>query len=137
MAKPKAAFNPEDFDGDAGGPLFDAAAKSRARGTDPETSKDAAAYITGSRAAAQSAALVALVETAPGRTTQELAALHAGLTRSQISRRAGELRDVGRLVAGPARRCAVTGRNATTWDVPQAGGQTHADRVAELAKGGE
>ena len=88
-----------------------------ARRTDPATSHEAAERVTadGSRAV-QTAECLDAVARWPGCTSAELA-VRMGCSRYVPARRLPELRSVGAVANGPARKCSVTGKLALTWVV--------------------
>src|SRR5262245_36086994 len=86
----------------------------------PATSAEAAAQIAGRLPDVQ-AWVLGLVRRTPGRTAQELGREHRVGDIRQINRRLPELEEMGLVLRGPARRCAVTGRQAHAWDVAPAG----------------
>lgn len=89
-----------------------------ARGTDPETSHEAAEHVTktGARAAQQRMAANA-VDCYPGLTSMELA-VRTGLCRFMLARRLPECRTAGTVRMGIARPCSRTGRTAHEWHPP-------------------
>jgi predicted transcriptional regulator len=93
---------------------LDRAAKRRARATDPETSKLAAAHVTGHLGDIQRWALE-IVKAYPGSTASELADVKGIGDPRQINRRLPELEELGRVRRGEARECQITGRKAATW----------------------
>lgn len=86
-----------------------------ARGTDPDTSHQAAAEITASglRHQQQEAAARA-VRRHPGCTSHELAQL-TGMDRYALARRLPECATAGEVAKGEAKLCTVSGRRAITW----------------------
>ena len=90
-------------------------AKVRARRTDPEPSHVAARDLVASgELGRQQALALDLVRRRPGLTSHELADGNVTL-RYMAARRLPELSRKGLVRRGPARRCRVTGRLATTW----------------------
>lgn len=85
------------------------------RAGDPETSHVAEAHVnaTGKRASDQDR-VAALVSIAPGRTARELAA-GGSLSHETLHKRLPECVTGGAVRRGEPRRCAQTGRMATTW----------------------
>jgi hypothetical protein len=91
--------------------------RTRARTTDPEPSHVAArALVASGELGRQQALAFALVRRRPGLTSHELADGNTVL-RYQLARRLPELARPPLMLVqrGPARRCRVTGRLATTW----------------------
>ncbi len=85
------------------------------RNSDPATSAEAARLIVPKLAHLHEETL-AFVKQFPGRTASELAAIYQyELDTRKIGRRLPELVKMNKLYRGPARKCSVTGRNATTW----------------------
>lgn len=86
-----------------------------ARGSDPETSHQAAAFVTttGARAHQQHQAAAA-VRAFPGKTSFELA-MATDLDRYTLARRLPECETAQSVVRGAARTCTITGRQALTW----------------------
>ena len=85
-----------------------------ARGTDPESSHQAAEHITkiGDRATQQRQVVRAAAKW-PGLTSRELAA-KMNQCRYVVARRLPEVSPIY-VTNGPPRRCTVTGRLAQTW----------------------
>lgn len=89
----------------------------RARATDPETSKHAAAAAHGLANAHRNLILAALADGVP-RTADEIAPL-VGLHRHQVGRRLGEMRDDGYLVVAEGiTKPTPSGRAAQCWRLP-------------------
>lgn len=91
--------------------------RTRARTTDPEPSHAAARDLVASGELGRQQALAfELVRRRPGHTSHELADGNTAL-RYQLARRLPELARPPLMLVkrGPARRCRVTGRLATTW----------------------
>lgn len=86
-----------------------------ARNTDPQTSHEAAEFITssGKRAAQQQLTATAVAQY-PGLTSMELAK-RCRMDRYMLARRMSECEEAGQVRRGPARQCAVSRRQATTW----------------------
>lgn len=84
------------------------------RRSDPETSKEAAAYVENRLAGARGRALY-FVRRYPGRTTNELSVLAEDRDFRTIGRRLNELDRLGLIERGAPKKCQVTGRNGTTW----------------------
>lgn len=96
--------------------LFKPTGIARARNADPETSHQAAKQIeTSGKAGTQRAEVLAVVQKFPGSTAGEIA-FYGLLDRHAVSRRLPELREMGKVVNGPARKCRSLGSNAMTWD---------------------
>lgn len=93
--------------------------EARAAHADPATSHEAADRMTRSgRAAANAAAVLALVRANPGLTSRELSELPAcpaGIDRWECARRLPDLERHGRVRKGPARACRSSGTRAVTW----------------------
>lgn len=93
----------------------------RARASDPDTSKAAAAHVerTG-LAARQAQAVLDAVKRWPGLTSRELWVKHkaAGglLDRHDFARRLPELANHGLVRNGTARQCQSSGMKAMTWE---------------------
>jgi hypothetical protein len=86
-----------------------------ARATDPDTSHEAAEYVTdtGIRAA-QCRRVADAVRRFPGRTSNELSDA-SGIDRYTIARRLPEL-EPAHVTRGDARTCRISGRRALTWE---------------------
>ncbi len=92
-------------------PLFD-----RARVDDPDTSKQAAAFVTDTGlATAQQAVVWELVRGNNGMTARELATVGLQLAHEVLHKRLPEVARKGMIRKGRVRKCNVTGRNAATW----------------------
>lgn len=93
--------------------------EARAAAADPATSHESADRMTRSgRAAANAAAVLALVRAHPGLTSRELSELPgcpAGIDRHEVARRTSDLERAGRVRKGPARACRGSGTKAVTW----------------------
>lgn len=86
-----------------------------ARTTDPITSHLADAHHTASGAKAyQQRTTTAAVESYPGMTSLELGH-KTGQCRFMLARRLPECEEAGTVRRGPARKCAISGRQAVTW----------------------
>lgn len=95
----------------AGGTLYPPAT----RPTDPSTSLRAEQRVTevGKRQTDMERCVV-LVRHYPGSTAGELA-FHAGMERSEASKRLADARHKGLVKNGPSRRCTVKGSLMLTW----------------------
>ncbi|MEN4951887.1 winged helix-turn-helix domain-containing protein [Stenotrophomonas sp. TWI819] len=92
-----------------------------ARATDPSTSHEAAGYVVSSGLQTQQqACALAAVRQHPGLTSAELSQA-SGLDRFMLARRLPELLEAELVCHGEARKCAVSGRRAMTWDLVSAG----------------
>src|SRR5690606_15058935 len=89
-----------------------------ARNTDPESSHEAAEFVTmsGKRAAQQQIA-AKVVEQYPGLTSLELAK-RVRMDRYMLARRLPECEAQGTVRRGQIRRCSKSGRLAATWYPP-------------------
>jgi hypothetical protein len=88
-----------------------------ARNSDPETSHEAARRIiaTGDHEQ-QKMAVLAAVQTWPGRTARELAR-HTGIAHEIVHKRCPDLRKAGLIENGPTRLCEISGHSCQTWKV--------------------
>jgi hypothetical protein len=84
-----------------------------ARHSDPHTSREAAGEVRLTVQMQETFAALRAWRGAPP-TSHELAGTNLTL-RYRYARRLADLREVGMVANGPARRCAVTGRSALTW----------------------
>ncbi len=90
--------------------------KGRARVTDPGTSKEAAAHVKASGAAARIRTLaLEAVGRYPGHTSSELARIYGFSDPRVLGRRLSELDRKGLVVRAEPRKCKVSGRSAATW----------------------
>ena len=98
------------------GPLFAVPTSPLARKTDPETSKESAAAMKGSRRRGDMHHLVLeAVRLHPGSTASELTA-HEGFADPRlINRRLGELEDSGLIQVRGRRRNPATGQKEMCW----------------------
>jgi len=93
--------------------LFEA--KARARRTDPQTSHVAAKNVERSGGAKdQRSKCLEIVKGNPNLTAAEIA-VKAGMERHVPSRRLPELREMGLVVNGKARKCRAVGSVSMTW----------------------
>lgn len=89
-----------------------------ARATDPQTSHEAADFMTASgKRAAQQELTAKAVEQYPGHTALEIATRFR-MDRYMLGRRLSECERDGTVKRGPARMCKVSKRNAHTWFGP-------------------
>jgi hypothetical protein len=100
--------------------LWDVPAAAKA---DPSTSHRAAAEVTASGVRGQNVRKVAhLVRLHPRCTSRELAATSDArelfIDRYEAARRLPDAEALGLVMRAPARRCAESGKQAITWDVP-------------------
>jgi single-stranded DNA-specific DHH superfamily exonuclease len=87
-----------------------------ARGSDPQTSKNAGEEVTTSgRPEGQLLAVLVLVRRHPGRTSMELAKLSNKFDRYVIASRLPELEKAGLVCKGPPRMSSAGQRPAHTW----------------------
>jgi hypothetical protein len=89
-----------------------------AKNTDPETSHEAAEFITSSgKRTAQQQLTATAVGLHPGLTSLELAK-RCRMCRYLLARRLSECEAAKQVRRGPARKCSVSGRRAHTWFPP-------------------
>lgn len=92
-------------------PLFD---RPRAHANDPRTSHAAASRVD-EFAGRQQRAILHVLQRLGGMTSDEVAESGVGLTKVQVARRMGELRNRGLVVATEGTRPTPSGRQATVW----------------------
>lgn len=86
-----------------------------ARTTNPATSQDAAQqHESSGKAASHRETILSYVRTFPGKTSAEIA-FAVRMERHEAARRLPELREVGLVVNGEARKCTVSGTQQMTW----------------------
>lgn len=93
-----------------------------ARATDPVTSQASGQAIADSGTDRHQARLAAaMVKANSGLTCQEIAAADDRLDEHQLGRRLKQAESMGLVRRGDVKRCAITGRSATTWRSTEGG----------------